>query len=187
MEVFSIDSLGITNSYSFSNSNDAESNEHDDNLLQESNSYSGYFSDTKSITGNFQLLANIKTLVSNGERPEVGLIIEEGSSNNTRFVQLGIQLDQNYYARALTDVNGNVEEFHINTTSELPNTWMLLERSADQVSIAVSIDDVDYQLLKIVTIPGLSETLGAGLYIDSGSENIEAEAIIENLKLIEQP
>ncbi len=149
--------------------------------------YSGYLSDTNTVTGNFQLLAKVKTLVSGGERPEVGIIIEEASSSSARFVQLGIQLDHNYYARALTDINGDVEEFDINTTGELPNTWMLLERSDDQISIAVSSDDLDYQLLKTVTIPGLSETLEAGVYIDSGSQNIEAEATIENLEIIPMP
>ncbi|MDG1357315.1 MAG: malectin domain-containing carbohydrate-binding protein [Akkermansiaceae bacterium] len=187
MQVFSIDNF-VTAS-----SSDSLSNPNEVTLIHnvtqplEPSSYSGYLSDTNTVTGNFQLLANVKTLVSGGERPEVGIIIEEASPGNARFVQLGIQLDHNYYARALTDINGDVEEFDINTTGELPNTWMLLERSADQISIAVSSDDLDYQLLKTVTIPGLSETLEAGVYIDSGSQNIEAEATIENLEIIPMP
>jgi hypothetical protein len=187
MEVFDTDSFGTSSSEDLSNNTNTVTLIDNDNQLLEPSSFSAYLSDTSTITGNFQLLANVKSLASVGDRPEVGLIIEETSSGITRFVQLGIQLDQHYYARAQTDVNGNVEEYNINTIGELPNMWMLLERSADQVSVAVSSDDINYQLLKVVTIPDLSETLEAGIYIDSGSENIGAEATIENLELIPLP
>jgi len=187
MEVFDTDSFGTSSSEDLSNNTNTVTLIDNDNQLSEPNSFSAYLSDTNTITGNFQLLANVKSLTSVGDRPEVGLIIEEASSGITRFVQLGIQLDQHYYARAQTDVNGNVEEYNINTIGELPNMWMLLERSADQVSVAVSSDDINYQLLKVVTIPDLSETLEAGIYIDSGSENIGAEATIENLEIIPLP
>ena len=187
MEVFDTDSFGTSSSEDLSNNTNTVTLIDNDNQLSEPSSFSAYLSDTSTITGNFQLLANVKSLASVGDRPEVGLIIEETSSGITRFVQLGIQLDQHYYARAQTDVNGNVEEYNINTIGELPNMWMLLERSADQVSVAVSSDDINYQLLKVVIIPDLSETLEAGIYIDSGSENIGAEATIENLEIIPLP
>ena len=99
---------------------DGFSLEYIDALLSEPSSFSGYLSDTNAVTGNFQLLANVQELVSSGARPEVGIIIEEPSSGTSRFVQLGIQLDQNYYARASTDASGSVEELNTGAIRFIP-------------------------------------------------------------------
>ena len=166
---------------------DGFSLEYIDALLSEPSSFSGYLSDTNAVTGNFQLLANVQELVSSGARPEVGIIIEEPSSGASRFVQLGIQLDQNYYARASTDVNGSVEELNTGLSGSFPNAWILLERTGDQISMAVSSDNVSYQLIQVITLPSLPDTLDAGLYIDSGSENIDAKATLQNFEIIPLP
>ena len=166
---------------------DGFSLEYIDALLSEPSSFSGYLSDTNAVTGNFQLLANVQELVSSGARPEVGIIIEEPSSGASRFVQLGIQLDQNYYARASTDASGSVEELNTGASGSFPNAWILLERTGDQVSVAVSSDNVSYQLIQVITLPSLPDTLDAGLYIDSGSENIDAKATLQNFEIIPLP
>ena len=166
---------------------DSFSLEYIDALLSEPSSFSGYLSDTDAVTGNFQLLANVQELVSSGARPEVGIIIEEPSSGTSRFVQLGIQLDQNYYARASTDASGSVEELNTGASGSFPNAWILLERTGDQVSVAVSSDNVSYQLIQVITLPSLPDTLDAGLYIDSGSENIDAKATLQNFEIIPLP
>ena len=166
---------------------DGFSLEYIDALLSEPSSFSGYLSDTDAVTGNFQLLANVQELVSSGARPEVGIIIEEPSSGTSRFVQLGIQLDQNYYARASTDASGSVEELNTGASGSFPNAWILLERTGDQVSVAVSSDNVSYQLIQVITLPSLPDTLDAGLYIDSGSENIDAKATLQNFEIIPLP
>ena len=166
---------------------DGFSLEYIDALLSEPSFFSGYLSDTNAVTGNFQLLANVQELVSSGAKPEVGIIIEEPSSGASRFVQLGIQLDQNYYARASTDASGSVEELNTGVSGSFPNAWILLERTGDQVSVAVSSDNVSYQLLQVITLPSLSDTLDAGLYIDSGSENIDAKATLQNFEITPLP
>ena len=166
---------------------DGFSLEYIDALLSEPSSFSGYLSDTNAVTGNFQLLANVQELVSSGARPEVGIIIEEPSSGASRFVQLGIQLDLNYYARVSTEVNGSVEELNTGLSGSFPNAWILLERTGDQISMAVSSDNVSYQLIQVITLPSLPDTLDAGLYIDSGSENIDAKATLQNFETIPLP
>ena len=166
---------------------DGFSLEYIDALLSEPSSFSGYLSDTDAVTGNFQLLANVQELVSSGARPEVGIIIEEPSSGASRFVQLGIQLDLNYYARVSTEVNGSVEELNTGLSGSFPNAWILLERTGDQISMAVSSDNVSYQLIQVITLPSLPDTLDAGLYIDSGSENIDAKATLQNFETIPLP
>jgi hypothetical protein len=64
---------------------------------------------------------------------------------------------------------------------------MLLQRVGDEISVAVSDNDEDYDLLQVITIPGLADTLEAGLYIDSGSEGVEASATIQNFEVIALP
>ena len=149
--------------------------------------FSGYMSETNPVTGDFQVVANIQNLVSNGARPEVGILIQEPSTGATRFVQLGIQLDGRYYQRSLSDVNGQLVEKDTGMTGQFPNVWVLIERVGDELTIAVSNDDAQYQLIEVITIPGLSDTLEAGIYIDSGSENVEATATMQGFDVIPLP
>ncbi|MGB1873953.1 MAG: Kelch repeat-containing protein, partial [Akkermansiaceae bacterium] len=150
-------------------------------------SFSGYMSDTNPVAGNFQVVANIQNLISSGANPEVGILIQEPSTGVERFVQLGIQLDGQYLTRSFNDVNGQVAEKETGITGQFPDIWVLLQRQGDEVTLAVSSDDTEYGQIETITLPGLVETIEAGTYIDSGSENVEARATLGNFELIPLP
>ncbi|MGB2091909.1 MAG: hypothetical protein ACPH2J_08435, partial [Akkermansiaceae bacterium] len=137
--------------------------------------------------GNFQVVANIQNLISSGANPEVGILIQEPSTGVERFVQLGIQLDGQYLTRSFNDVNGQVAEKETGITGQFPDIWVLLQRQGDEVTLAVSSDDTEYGQIETITLPGLVETIEAGTYIDSGSENVEARATLGNFELIPLP
>jgi hypothetical protein len=60
----------------------------------------------------------------------------------------------------------------------MPNAWLLVERRGDQVSLAISADDITYTNVTKIALPGLSQMTYAGAFLGGGSGTTVGKAVL---------
>ena len=146
--------------------------------------------ESKSVTGNFQVKAKIESLTSNGTAPRAGVMIREGTGAGARYVSLAITAATSggykIQSRIATSGTASAEitTSGSNQTYTVPNAWVLLERMGDQISVAVSADDITYYEVSVTTLSSLSAAVEAGVFSSSGTVGSTAHSIISGFAFI---
>ncbi|MEY5026959.1 MAG: hypothetical protein RLZZ244_2487, partial [Verrucomicrobiota bacterium] len=121
-------------------------------------------------SGDFQIAIRVRTL--SGGVPLGALMLREGFGAGDRFAALQIAADGSLQVVSRTAVGGVAAFSPVSGPLALPNSWLLVERRGDRLSLAVSADDINYRSVGAVTLPGLSPMVQVGAFLGSGSTTV---------------
>ena len=65
----------------------------------------------------------------------------------------------------------------------VPNAWLLIERRADQLRLAVLADDITYRRVGSVSLVGLPQLIQVGAFLGSGAGTTSAKAVLGDYEL----
>ena len=146
--------------------------------------------ENRSVIGDAQILVCVKSLTSTGSTPRAGLMLRESNAAGARHVMVAIPTgatgSYRYGSRATTNaVASETTATGPGSTFTAPDTWMILQRKGDTVTIATSISsDGPFNTLGAVTLANLGATLQAGVFSSSGSVGVNARALMSGFEMI---
>lgn len=134
--------------------------------------------ESASMTGDFQLVARVKSLASAGLTPRAGLMLRDGAAADARMVYLSTTTSTTYRYGSRSAAAGPVAEVTPSQSYTSPNAWLMLERVGDVITMSVSADGQSYTAVGSVTLAGLPATVTAGLFSSSGTQGMNARALV---------
>ncbi|WP_309384346.1 Ig-like domain-containing protein [Cerasicoccus frondis] len=138
--------------------------------------------DTQS--GDFQAKVRVRGLHSDAGSPTAGIMLRDGSSAGARMVSLGIaegDAEHEWFAR--TSASSGASTDSSGQAFALPDTWLMIERDGDDISIAVSSDDSVYSKVGEFTLSSLSSSVRIGLYATSGTTPEDGVAVFSDFTI----
>ncbi len=133
-------------------------------------------------SGDFQLTVRVRGF-SGGTAPKGAVLLREGLAAGDRFAGIQVGADGALAVVSRGTSGGPVSVVPVTGGVVLPNAWLLVERRADTVSVAVSGDDVTFRKVGTVSLPGLPSLVQAGMFVGSGSPTGLAHAVLGDYEL----
>jgi hypothetical protein len=137
---------------------------------------------TQACSGDFQIAIRIRG-ITGGTTPRASVMLREGVAAGDRFAALQIAPDGTLSVVSRTKTGAVASVTPVTGPLSLPNAWLLIERRADQLSLAVSTDDITYRKVGNVVLPGLSQLVQIGAFLGSGSSTTSAKVILGDYEL----
>ena len=138
----------------------------------------------ESRTGNFQALARIQMIASDGPAPEVGLMLRESFAADARFAMIAATSDAHAYG-SRTTVGGSAAKTAVAVPAQFPDVWVLIQRTDDTIEFATSTDGVEFESAGSTVLSSLADEVKLGLFISSGMAGVNARAEITNYTVID--
>jgi len=134
----------------------------------------------RQCSGDFQIAIRVRSLAG-GSAPRAAVMLREGVGTGDRFA--AVQIAANGALSVVSRAKAGAAATVTTVTGPLvfPNAWLLVERRADKVSLAVSADDVTYRKVGSVTLPGLPQLVQVGAFLGSGTGTLPATAVLGEL------
>ncbi|RFC43856.1 MAG: PA14 domain-containing protein [Verrucomicrobia bacterium] len=133
----------------------------------------GYLNQPRS--GDFQMAVRIRSLTG---APATAIMLREGFGAGDRFAALQLAANGSLSVWSRTTVGGAVSSVAASGSLLLPNAWLLVERRGDQISLAISADDITYTNVTKIALPGLSQMTYAGAFLGGGSGTVVGKAVL---------
>jgi hypothetical protein len=149
--------------------------------------------ESKTVTGNFRVVAKIESVTSTGATPRGGLMIRESTAAGARFVSLAAASASSggYKVQSRTTTNGAASAETTTNGPGLtyiePNAWVLFKRTGDQVVIAVSPDGISYRQISTMTLSSLTASVEVGVFSSSGMVGTSARCVVSSFSIIPDP
>jgi hypothetical protein len=133
---------------------------------------SGRF-EQRELVGNFRLTTRLQSL-SGGSNARAGLMIREGSGAGVRMAFLGAGPSTDFIQAVRAASGGAATVAATGASAGMPGAWMRLERRGAVVTVATSSNGTSFTSTGTFTLPGLTGTLNAGLYVTGAGSNAQA-------------
>ncbi len=150
-------------------------------LSSSSSDQGGFLS--QMVSGDFQIAIRMRGL-SGGSAPKSSVMLREGINATDRFAAVQIGADGGLSLASRTVVGGTVSLTPISGGMVFPNAWLLLERRADLINLAVSVDDITYRKLGSVSLAGLAPLVHTGAFLGAGAGPNSAHAVLGDYELV---
>jgi tRNA A-37 threonylcarbamoyl transferase component Bud32/regulation of enolase protein 1 (concanavalin A-like superfamily) len=136
----------------------------------------------QTVTGNFEIVAHVKSLQQVHEWSKAGLMIRESLWPDARnsFVAISAKLGAAQQLREKT----NTETTSTKVEGPSAPCWLKLQRAGDDLTGAFSIDGATWQKLATVALPKLPATVHAGIAVTSHDNGKATTATIDQITLI---
>jgi predicted esterase len=144
-----------------------------------------YHRETKTLAGNFTIVAKIDSLSGNSNT-RAGLVVAEGSAAGARLSAISISTNGTVHSLGRTGTNASVQTQTASGTWSPGSTWLLIERIDDMVRTAVSDDGTTFEECGRYIITGLASSLEAGLWA-SGDTGSNSKCVISDFSSVLDP
>lgn len=130
------------------------------------NSDKGWF-ENKTINGNFSVTARVNSLTGPSSSA-IGVMIRESGAAGSRMASLGVQNSSptTYLGLNRTALNAGTVATTFSSVT-LPSAYVSLTRRGDVITLSSSPDGTTWTQLDSITLPGLSWSLQAGVFMRS--------------------
>ena len=126
-------------------------------------------------SGDFQMAVRVRSLTG---APATAIMLREGFGAGDRFVALQLAANGSLSVWSRTTVGGAVTSAAATGSLVMPNAWLLVERRADRLALAISADDATYSNVARIELPGLSQMTYAGAFLGGGSGTTVGKAVL---------
>jgi regulation of enolase protein 1 (concanavalin A-like superfamily) len=135
----------------------------------------------QSITGNFEIVARVKSLEQVHEWSKAGIMVRESLLPDARntFVAISAKHGAAQQLRAQT----NTPTTSAKMEGPAAPCWLKLQRTGDDVTGSFSTDGVTWEKFATVALPNLPATVHAGLAVTSHDNEKATTATIDQIKL----
>jgi regulation of enolase protein 1 (concanavalin A-like superfamily) len=133
-------------------------------------------------SGDFQIAIRVRGL-SGGVSPRASVMLREGMSSADRFAAIQVAADGSLSVATRSTPGASVTVTPVPVPLAFPNAWLLLERRADVLKLAVSADDITYRPAGSVNLPGLPQLVQVGAFLGSGSASVPARAVLGDYEI----
>ena len=141
------------------------------------------YAELASVEGDFALYLRVIDLISAGADPMVGLCVRETAAADAAMAQISIRLDESYTIHSRLNAGQAATQTIPAGTATLPDAWLVIERVGDTLSLGASSDGQAYTILDTVDLLGLADTVLAGIAVSSGTDGVNARAVVSEFAI----
>lgn len=136
----------------------------------------------QALVGDGEIIARINSRQNTGTSSVVGVMIRDTLASNSRQVFMGVNASDSYRLVSRTAVGTKNSRTHFGT-AVIPNAWVRLARSGNEVQSFKSTDGINWSYVSTTDVQ-LGTTCYIGLSVSSGSKTTTSTAEFSNVRIV---